>query len=116
MACDPKIGNFDAHPPAPPFNSVLGPSLPALVAAEGENASLRFLDFFTANIRNPNTRAAYAVVVRAFSAWLDAKHVVPLGAVRTHHVSTYVASRSAARSDAHPATLALIKAPRQSRP
>jgi site-specific recombinase XerD len=62
-----------------------------LIADAGENASLRFLDFFTANIRNPNTRAAYAVAVRAFFAWLDdTKHVVPLAAVRTHHVSAYV--------------------------
>ena len=82
---------------APETNTALtvfepGPSLPvpALIADAGENASLRFLDFFTANIRNPNTRAAYAVAVRAFFAWLDAKHVAPLAAVRTHHVSAYV--------------------------
>jgi len=67
-----------------------GALVPALIAAEGESASLRFLDFFTANIRNPNTRAAYAVAVRAFFAWLDAKRVAPLAAVRTHHVSAYV--------------------------
>jgi site-specific recombinase XerD len=64
--------------------------VPALIADAGEHASLRFLDFFTANIRNPNTRAAYAVAVRAFFSWLDAKRVAPLAAVRTHHVSTYV--------------------------
>ena len=64
--------------------------VPRLIADAGENASLRFLDFFTANIRNPNTRAAYAVAVRAFFAWLDAKRVAPLAAVRTHHVSAYV--------------------------
>jgi site-specific recombinase XerD len=28
--------------------------------------------------------------VRAFFAWLDAKHVAPLAAVRTYHVSAYV--------------------------
>src|SRR5271167_1130470 len=67
-----------------------GALVPQLIADAGENASLRFLDFFTANIRNPNTRAAYAVAVRAFFAWLDAKHVAPLAAVRTHHVSAYV--------------------------
>jgi site-specific recombinase XerD len=61
-----------------------------LITDAGENASLRFMDFFTANIRNPNTRAAYAVAVRAFFAWLDAKHVAPLAAVRTLHVSAYV--------------------------
>ena len=64
--------------------------VPKLIADAGEHASLRFLDFFTANIRNPNTRAAYAVAVRAFFAWLDGKRVAPLAAVRTHHVSAYV--------------------------
>jgi hypothetical protein len=33
---------------------------PAVVAAEGERTSYRFFEFFTANIRNPNTRRAYA--------------------------------------------------------
>jgi hypothetical protein len=32
----------------------------ALIAAVGERASYRFLEFFTANIRNPNTRRACA--------------------------------------------------------
>jgi hypothetical protein len=35
------------------------PTLPALVAAAGEHASIRFLEFFAANIRNPHTRRAY---------------------------------------------------------
>jgi hypothetical protein len=39
--------------------------VPKLIADAGDNASLRFLDFFTANIRNPNPRAAYAVADRA---------------------------------------------------
>jgi hypothetical protein len=64
--------------------------VPKLIADAGEHASLRFLDFFTANIRNPNTRAAYAVAVRAFFAWLDSKKVATLAAARTHHVSAYV--------------------------
>jgi hypothetical protein len=33
---------------------------PALIAAAGANASYRFLEFFTAKIRNPHTRRAYA--------------------------------------------------------
>ena len=33
---------------------------PALIAASGPRASYRFLEFFTANIRNPDTRRAYA--------------------------------------------------------
>jgi site-specific recombinase XerD len=64
--------------------------VPRLIVDAGEDAALRFLDFFTANIRNPNTRAAYAVAVRALFVWLDEKQVAPLAAVRTHHVSAYV--------------------------
>ena len=64
--------------------------VPAMVADPGEAAALRFIDFFTANIRNPNTRAAYAVAVRGFFAWLETRGVRELGAIRTHHVSAYV--------------------------
>jgi hypothetical protein len=34
------------------------PALPALVAAAGERASIRFLEFVAANIPNPHTRRA----------------------------------------------------------
>ena len=34
-------------------------SLPAIVLAAGEHAGKRFIEFFTANIRNKNTREAY---------------------------------------------------------
>jgi site-specific recombinase XerD len=64
--------------------------VPAMVADLGERAALRFIDFFTANIRNPNTRAAYAVAVRGFFRWLEARGVRDLGTIRTHHVSAYV--------------------------
>jgi len=33
--------------------------LPVLVAAAGERTSMRFLEFFAADIRNPHTRRAY---------------------------------------------------------
>jgi hypothetical protein len=35
------------------------PSLPALVAAAGDRAGVRFLEFFAAQIRNQHTRRAY---------------------------------------------------------
>jgi len=34
--------------------------LSAFVAAAGERAGIRFLEFFAANIRNPHTRLDYA--------------------------------------------------------
>src|ERR1019366_1007430 len=64
--------------------------VPALIADLGEHAALRFIDFFTANIRNQNTRAAYAVAVRGFFQWLEKHGPGDLAGIRTHHVSTYV--------------------------
>ncbi len=40
--------------------------LPAAIAAQGERAGRRFIEFFTANIRNRNTRMAYARAVKQF--------------------------------------------------
>ena len=48
-------------------------SLPAIVAAAGERATRRFVEFFTANIRNPNTRQAYAHAVADFCFWCEAR-------------------------------------------
>ena len=48
---------------------IRSPELPALVAAAGERASMRFLEFFAANIRNPHTRRAYARAAEEFLAW-----------------------------------------------
>src|SRR4051794_25296709 len=61
--------------------------VPQQISSLGYRATLRFLDFFTANIRNKNTRAAYAVAVRCFFAWLDARGITELSAVRTYHVA-----------------------------
>ena len=36
------------------------PALPALLAAADDRARMRYIEFFTATIRNPNTRRAYA--------------------------------------------------------
>lgn len=49
------------------------PHVPALIAGAGERAAWRFLEFFTVNIRNPNTRAAYAHAAGDFLRWCE-KH------------------------------------------
>jgi site-specific recombinase XerD len=69
---------------------VTGMPVPAMIVAAGERARLRFVDFFTANIRNPNTRAAYHIAVREFFGWLALGGLTDVGAIRTHHVSIYV--------------------------
>lgn len=48
-----------------------GPTVPALIGEAGDQAARRFLEFFTANIRNPNTRAAYAQAVARFLSWAE---------------------------------------------
>jgi site-specific recombinase XerD len=43
--------------------------VPAVVADTGDGAAERFIEFFTANIHNKNTRAAYGRAVADFLAW-----------------------------------------------
>jgi site-specific recombinase XerD len=64
-------------------------ALPAVIAGAGERARRRFIEFFTANIRNPNTRAAYARAVSDFFAWLE-KRGVTLERVEPVIVAAYV--------------------------
>ena len=46
-------------------------TLPAIIRDRGERASRRFIEFFTASIRNRNTRAAYARAVKQFLDWCE---------------------------------------------
>jgi site-specific recombinase XerD len=45
--------------------------LPTIISAAGKKASFRFIEFFTANIRNPNTRVSYGWAVREFCHWCE---------------------------------------------
>jgi len=60
------------------------PIIPALVAGAGERAALRFLEFFTVNIRNKNTRKAYARAAASFLCWCEAKGIDRLQRVAGH--------------------------------
>jgi integrase len=63
--------------------------VPALFVAAGDRAAFRFVEFFTANIRNPNTRAAYAQAVRRFCGWCEAEGY-RLEQLTPVHVAAYV--------------------------
>ncbi|MBX9583465.1 MAG: site-specific integrase [Gemmataceae bacterium] len=63
--------------------------VPALFAAAGERASRRLVEFFTAEIRNPNTRAAYARAVSRFDGWCQARGFA-LEQLTPVHVAAYV--------------------------
>jgi hypothetical protein len=63
--------------------------VPALIAAAGERASLRFLEFFAANIRNPHTRRAYSRAISEFMTWCEDNGVTSITAVQPLHVSAW---------------------------
>jgi site-specific recombinase XerD len=65
-------------------------TLPALVATSGAHAARRFIDFFTSNIRNRNTREAYRRAVTEFLAWCQEHGVRSLAAVEPLHVATWI--------------------------
>jgi site-specific recombinase XerC len=65
--------------------------VPVLVAAAGDRASTRFLEFFAANIRNPNTRRAYSRAVADFLAWCEvAAGVASIAEIAPLHVATWI--------------------------
>ena len=66
------------------------PIVPVLIAAAGDRASLRFLEFFAAAIRNPHTRRAYIRAVAEFLAWCAAAGVPSIAAVQPLHVATWI--------------------------
>jgi site-specific recombinase XerD len=64
--------------------------VPVLISQAGERAGMRFLEFFTAHIRNPNTRRAYARAADEFLTWCADVGVPTLAAVAPLHVSTWI--------------------------
>lgn len=63
---------------------------PAPIAAAGEQAAYRFLEFFTAQLRNPHTRRSYVKAVGDFCGWLQENGIPSIAAVNSFHVATYV--------------------------
>jgi site-specific recombinase XerD len=63
--------------------------VPALIADLGDQAGWRYVEFFTANIRNPHTRRAYAPARAKFFAWCEQRGLT-LAAIRPHDVATYI--------------------------
>src|SRR5260370_11510551 len=66
--------------------------VPALIADAGDPAAWRYVEFFTANIRNPNPRRAYARACTSFFAWCDERGLT-LTTIRPHDVATYIETR-----------------------
>jgi site-specific recombinase XerD len=63
--------------------------VPALIADAGDAAGWRYVEFFTANIRNPHTRRAYARACAKFFAWCEERGLT-LTAIRPHDVGSWI--------------------------
>jgi integrase/recombinase XerD len=71
-------------------------ALPALIADAGEGASRRFIEFFTANIRNKNTRMAYMRALVPFFEWCEERGI-SLNDIQPVIVGTYIEQHSGSK-------------------
>ena len=64
--------------------------LPAAIERAGPEAAWRFVEFFTATIRNKNTRAAYARAVAQFFAWCEKHRLRTLDQISSVAIAAYI--------------------------
>lgn len=64
--------------------------VPVLIADAGDDAAKRFIEFFAAQIRNPNTRAAYSNAAIDFLSWCHDNGMVELVDIEPIHVAAWV--------------------------
>lgn len=76
--------------------AALASKLPALFVPEQKTAE-RFFGFFTANIRNKNTRRAYYKAACRFSEWCEGREIAQLSEVKPHHIAAYIERLGLAR-------------------
>lgn len=66
--------------------------MPVLAVRLGEAGLRRFLEFFTVNIRNRNTRAAYGRAAGKFFNWCEDRGIREMGQIQQMHVALYIES------------------------
>lgn len=63
--------------------------LPIVISNAGDRATYRYIEFFTAQIRNPNTRRAYLGSTTKFFDWCQ-EHELNLDNIHSIHIATYI--------------------------
>ena len=89
MAQDPIVLSDELRSPAALIRAGIVAGLPTMIAAQGERAGRRFIEFFTANIRNRNTRLAYARAVKQFFDWCEERRLA-LDDIEPMTVAAYI--------------------------
>lgn len=74
----------------PPRGIAVLAGWPPALFLPNEKAAERFFDFFTANIRNKNTRRVYYKAVCRFSEWCEGRGVHELVQVKPVHVADFI--------------------------
>lgn len=83
------MNQYDIVPSFSQSGEVEPKFIPTLFLATGDKGWFRFVEFFTARIRNANTRAAYLRAVRQFSDWCESRRI-PFAALNPVIVSLYI--------------------------
>nr|WP_200985541.1 tyrosine-type recombinase/integrase [Rhizobium rhizogenes]QCL10657.1 phage integrase, N-terminal SAM-like domain protein [Rhizobium rhizogenes] len=65
-------------------------SLPSIMFSAGETSARRFMEFFTAQIRNPNTRRSYTKAANEFFGWCEIHDVQSLDTITPIHVAGWI--------------------------
>ncbi|MBF0383704.1 MAG: tyrosine-type recombinase/integrase [Magnetococcales bacterium] len=89
MATFEKTGSIILKNPNLPSLGKTDLALPAIITQNGERTTKRFLEYFTARIRNPNTRRAYYRSVSRFLLWCE-NYQIDLATIEPIMVSAYI--------------------------
>ena len=74
------------------------PQLPSIITNGGDGTARRFVEFFAVNIRNPNTRRAYARAVKQFMAWCEERGAFQIDQITPMAVAAYLEERTRERN------------------
>jgi len=86
----PALNQLTLNQPALAITRPEVAPLPALISQAGHRASVQYLEFFASNIRNPNTRRAYARAVGELLTWCAGAGVTSITTVQPLHVATWI--------------------------
>ena len=65
-------------------------ALPSIITSAGEDAVTRFVEYFTARIRNPHTRRAYFRNAIDFLRWCEDRGIHDLKSIKPVRVAAYI--------------------------
>src|SRR5262249_40483438 len=77
-------------PATEPLSSVHAVLPPRILTSAGEDAVRRFVEYFTAHIRNPHTRRAYFRNALRFLRWCESRSIASLAQVKPVTVAAYI--------------------------